>query len=382
MTETAVQKAASLRVLWVEDEPAHVDMGRAFLERAGFKVDVHVVATREDYSRTLRADVYDLVIADYQLAGWTGLEALDLLRKIDSHTPFILLTGTLPEEIATECIDKGITDYVLKSNLARLTVSVRLALVHRNTQRRLTRSREQLRNLAARLQSIREEERSRIAREVHDVLGQALTGIKMDARWILARLPEIQGPLVTRAQSMSELIDSTIHTVRRIASDLRPGILDNLGLVAAVEWQASEFQTRTGINCRVTNTLRDAAIGAESATAVFRIFQETLTNVARHAQATAVSVDLGEQEGRIVLQVADNGRGIDLAEVTQSKSVGLLGMRERAAILGGDLVISGAPGQGTSVVLSVPLEAPAPVLTPGPSSPALRTSPSPTPAPL
>jgi signal transduction histidine kinase len=379
MTET-VQKTAALRVLWVEDEPAHVDMGRAFLERAGFKVEVEVVATREDYFRRVRPDTYDLVIADYQLAGWTGLEALDLLRKIDGHTPFILLTGTLPEEIATECIDKGITDYVLKSNLARLTVSVRLALVHRNTQRRLTRSREQLRNLAARLQSIREEERSRMAREVHDVLGQALTGIKMDARWILARLPEAQGAVVSRAKSMSELIDSTIHTVRRIAADLRPGILDNLGLVAAVEWQASEFQTRTGINCRVNNTLRDAAIAAESATAVFRIFQETLTNVARHAQATAVSVDLGEQEGRIVLQVADNGRGIDLAEVTQSKSVGLLGMRERAAILGGDLVISGAPGQGTSVILSVPLEVP--TVPPSASSPVPRTSPAPMPAPL
>jgi signal transduction histidine kinase len=214
----------------------------------------------------------------------------------------------------------------------------------------------QLRQLAARLQSIREEERSRIAREVHDVLGQALTGIKMDTRWLLGRLPQSDAKLVARAKSMCELIDSTIQTVRRIATDLRPGILDNLGLVAAVEWQASEFQTRTGINCRVNTTLRDVSIGGDSATAVFRIFQETLTNVARHARATAVSVDLGEQEGRMVLQVADNGRGIDLGEVTQSISVGLLGMRERAAILGGDLVVSGAPGQGTTVVLSIPLE--------------------------
>jgi signal transduction histidine kinase len=217
-------------------------------------------------------------------------------------------------------------------------------------------SSEQLRSLAARLQSIREEERSRIAREVHDVLGQALTGIKMDATWIAAHLPDTHAKVAARAKSMSELIDSTIQTVRRIATDLRPGILDNLGLVAAVEWQAGEFQTRTGIDCRVHATLRDLTISIDSATAVFRIFQETLTNVARHAQATAVSVDLGEVQGRIVLQVADNGRGIDLGEVMQSKSVGLVGMRERAAILGGDLVISGAPGKGTTVVLSVPLE--------------------------
>jgi len=218
-------------------------------------------------------------------------------------------------------------------------------------------SSDQLRTLAARLQSIREEERGRIAREVHDVLGQALTGIKMDATWIAARLPDTHAKVAARARLMSELIDSTIQIVRRIASDLRPGILDNLGLAAAVEWQAGEFQTRTGINCRVNSTLRDLTISTDSATAVFRIFQETLTNVARHAQATAVSVDLGEQQGRIVLQVADNGRGMDLSEVMQSKSVGLVGMRERAASLGGDLVISGAPGQGTTVVLSMPLQA-------------------------
>jgi signal transduction histidine kinase len=353
---TTFIRLTALRVLWVEDEPAHVEMGVGFLQRGGFNVQVEVVATRDSFQQHVQAGGFDLVIADYQLPGWNGLEALELLRKTDVHTPFILLTGRLPEETALECVEKGITDYVLKDHLARLAISVRLALVNRNAQRRLSRSREQLRTLAARLQSIREEERSRIAREVHDVLGQALTGIKMDATWILAKLPDDQTKLVARAKSMSTLIDSMVQMVRRIATDLRPGILDNLGLVAAIEWQASEFQTRTGIACQVISNLRDASLASDSATAIFRIFQETLTNVARHAQATAITVSIGEQQDRVVLQVVDNGRGIDLAEVTQSKSVGLLGMRERAAILGGDLVISGAPGQGTTVVLSVPLK--------------------------
>jgi signal transduction histidine kinase len=356
MNTNAPQRLTTVRVLWVEDEAAHVEMGVSFLQRGGFDVQVQVVATREDYQQQLQVGTFDVVIGDYDLPGWTGLEAFELLRKNDSHTPFILLTGRLPEETALECIEKGITDYVLKDNLARLPISLRLGLVNRNAQRRLNRSREQLRTLAARLQSIREEERSRIAREVHDVLGQALTGIKMDATWILAKLPEGHTKLVARAKSMSSLIDSMVQMVRRIATDLRPGLLDNLGLVAAVEWQASEFQTRTGVACQVTSNLRDTSLAPESATTVFRIFQETLTNVARHAQATKVQVDLFEQQDRVILQVADNGRGIDLAEVTQSKSVGLLGMRERAAILGGDLVISGAPGQGTTVVLSVPLK--------------------------
>src|SRR6185503_16481555 len=129
-------------------------------------------------------------------------------------------------------------------------------------------SSDQLRTLAARLQSIREEERSRIAREVHDVLGQALTGIKMDATWIATHLPDTHAKVAARARLMSDLIDSTIQIVRRIATDLRPGILDNLGLAAAVEWQAGEFQTRTGINCRVTTTLGDLTIAIDSATAV------------------------------------------------------------------------------------------------------------------
>lgn len=351
---SASQKTSPLRVLWIEDEPAHVEIGLAFLRSSGFAVEADAVSTREEVVQRLASREYDIVLADYQLDGWTGLDALDLLRRKEPYTPFILLTGTLPDETAFACIDKGITDYVLKSNLARLTVSVRLALVTRNAQGRLARSREQLRRLAARLQSVREEERSRIAREVHDVLGQALTGIKMDAVWIASHLPDTHSKVVARARSMCDLIDSTVQTVRRIATDLRPGILDNLGLAAAVEWQAGEFQTRTGINCRVNTSLRDATIAPDSATAVFRIFQEALTNVARHAEATAVSVDLGEQSGRVVLQVADNGRGIDLGEIVQS--IGLLGMRERAAILGGDLAISGGPGQGTTVLLSVPVE--------------------------
>jgi len=351
---TAVQRPTSLRVLWAEQEAAHVEMASSVLQRAGFNLQAEVVAAREAFHEKLAAGVFDIVISAYNLPGWNALEALELLRKTDIHTPFILLTGSLPEETAVACVDQGITDYVLKDNLPRLPISVRLALLNRNAQRRLTRSREQLRSLAARLQSIREEERSKIAREVHDVLGQALTGIKMDVTWIMTRLPD-DTRLVARTKSMSALVDSTIQMVRRIATDLIPGLLDNLGLVAAVEWQTGEFQTRTGINCRLNTNLRDASIASESATAVFRIFQETLTNVARHAQATSVAVDLCEQDGRIVLQVADNGRGIDLAEVTQSKSVGLLGMRERATILGGDLAISGAPGQGTTVVLSLPL---------------------------
>src|SRR5688500_1221298 len=149
MSTTLTPRATTLRVLWVEDEPAHVDMGVSFLQRGGFNVQVETVATREAFQQHVNTGGFDVVIADYELPAWNGLEALDLLRKTDLHTPFILLTGRLPEETALECVEKGITDYVLKDHLARLAISVRLALVSRNAQRRLSRSREQLRGLAA-----------------------------------------------------------------------------------------------------------------------------------------------------------------------------------------------------------------------------------------
>jgi two-component system sensor kinase len=218
----------------------------------------------------------------------------------------------------------------------------------------LTRSRGQLRALAARLESIREEERTRIAREVHDVLGQALTSLKMDLSWISLKTSPGQDWLEDRTVMMSDLIDSTIQTVRKIAIELRPPVLDNLGLAAAIEWQASEFQSRTGMPCRCLSLSKDLTPDPLCATALFRIFQETLTNVARHAHATLVEVSLREEAGHLVLEVKDNGRGISAIELASAQSLGLLGMRERASILGGVVTIVGAPGEGTTVKAKIP----------------------------
>jgi signal transduction histidine kinase len=214
-------------------------------------------------------------------------------------------------------------------------------------------SRQQLRSLAARLQNIREEERTRISREVHDELGQALTGVKMDLAWLLSKMND--EALKQRARSGLELIDQTIQTVRKIASELRPAVLDNLGLVAAIEWQAHEFHLRTGILCACALELEQLELAADVSTTLFRIFQETLTNVMRHAQATRVEVSLRQQDQEVWLEVNDNGRGITVEQQAGSGSLGLLGMRERAEQLGGHFSIQGIPGQGTSVSLRVPL---------------------------
>ncbi len=234
-----------------------------------------------------------------------------------------------------------------------------VAMVEDVTERKqaaheLQRSFEQLRALAARLESVREEERKRVAREIHDGLGQALTAIKLDLASLTGDLSEDQGARAQKAASIMKLADETIQLVRRISTELRPGILDDLGLLAAVEWAAEEFETRTGTECRLKLPPDDIDIDPERATAVFRILQETLTNVARHAGASQVDVRLAEQNGDLCLEVHDNGKGIGEAQLASGGSLGILGMRERAVLLKGELTIRGDPGKGTTVSVRIP----------------------------
>jgi PAS domain S-box-containing protein len=224
----------------------------------------------------------------------------------------------------------------------------------KRAEEELQRSFRQLRELTARLQSVREEERARVAREIHDELGQALTAIKLDLASLIRALRADQKEELEKAESILRLVDQTILSVRRIATELRPGILDDLGLVAAIEWAAEEFEARTGTKCQLDLPEDDIVIDQERTTAIFRIFQETLTNVTRHAEATRVDVRLGREDGNIVLEVHDNGRGIAEEQLSSGRSLGILGMRERALLLGGELTITGSPGKGTTVRLRIP----------------------------
>lgn len=220
---------------------------------------------------------------------------------------------------------------------------------------------DQLRALAGRLQAVREEERTRIARAIHDELGQALTALKMDLAWLQTRLAKSRKeewvpPLLVRAKGMSQLLDDLVQKVRHIATELRPGVLDNLGLAAAIEWQAQDFQNRSGIRCRVATDLKDLDLERDRSTAAFRILQEALTNVARHASANEVRISLHQVVATVILEVADNGRGIADHEITHPCSLGILGMRERAALVGGELHVTRCPGQGTKVTVRIPCQ--------------------------
>ncbi|HEV2455744.1 MAG TPA: histidine kinase, partial [Verrucomicrobiae bacterium] len=317
--------------------------------------------TKAEYIRALERAPPDLILSDYSLPSFDGYSALAIAQAKCPDAPFIFVTGTLGEEVAIETLKQGATDYVLKHRLSRLVPSVQRALreaeerqERRRAEEQLRQSHQQLRALSVHLQHVREEERIHIAREVHDELGQALTGLKLQLAWLCGRLPKGLKPLHEKTKNMSAGIDETIQAVRRIATELRPGVLDNAGLVAALEWQAQQFEKQTGIQCRVKPAVRETLWDQDLNTAFFRIFQETLTNVIRHAQATKVEVRFAEMGGSLILMVKDNGRGISEAEIHNTRSIGLLGMRERAALMRGEVRLHGESGKGTTVTVRIP----------------------------
>lgn len=223
----------------------------------------------------------------------------------------------------------------------------------RQEENEILRSRQELRDLTARLQLVREEERTCIAREVHDELGQSLTALKFDLAWLKSRMTD--RALIDRVQSIMARIDGAMDTVRKIATDLRPSILDDLGLVAAVEWQAQEFERSTGITAELEVQTTYPELDDACATTAFRILQETLTNVARHAHATRVKIALQVSSKELMLEVRDNGRGISKSDLLSSTSLGLIGSRERALACGGKLVIRGIRDHGTIALLRIPI---------------------------
>ena len=238
------------------------------------------------------------------------------------------------------------------SRFVRITEDV---TERKRTAEELQYSFAQLRALAGELQSIREEERTRVAREIHDELGQALTAIKIDlSSFIFQHQHEAKAP-PAKANAILKLVDQTIQSVRRISTELRPGILDDLGLFAAIEWATEDFEDRTGAKCHLMLPPEELTIDQERATALFRIFQETLTNVARHANATQLDIQLIRETGYLSLEVRDNGIGLSADRLAANRSLGILGMRERALLLGGELTISGTPGKGTSVRARIPV---------------------------
>jgi signal transduction histidine kinase len=361
-------------ILMVDDKPANLLALEALLEPLGQNL-LRAQSGEEALRLVLKHDLA-VILLDVRMPGMDGFETARMIRLRDRsrYTPIIFLTGVSPEmESAFRGYEAGAVDYLVKPlvpEVLRSKVSVFVDLHRKNAaltgeirerqaaEAQLRESEVQLRALAARLVSIREEERARIAREIHDELGQVLTGLKMDVTWLAKQLAGTEEKFVEKAEAMCRLIDSTMHLIRRISTGLRPEILDEMGLVAAFEWQAGEFQKRMGMRCRLTLPQDQVVLDKEVSTAVFRIFQEILTNIARHAKASGVEVNLGISDDLLQLRVADDGIGITESQIRGRESLGLLGMRERAQLFGGEVVIQGNSGGGTAVSVSIPLEDP------------------------
>ncbi|HVQ62254.1 MAG TPA: response regulator [Burkholderiales bacterium] len=327
----------------------------------------------EDALRCVLKQDFAVILMDARMPGVDGFTAARTIRERERSrsTPIIFLTGAY-EDVSSmfRGYEAGAVDYMIKPivpEVLQFKISVFVDLYNKNleltreiaerrrVEEHLRTSEENLRALAAHLQSVREEEGVRIAREIHDELGQALTGLKMDLTWVAKKLPQDQKALVAKTGSMFDLIDGTIQSVRKIATRLRPEVLDELGLAPAIEWQAREFQKRSGIRCRLSLPADALVLDRERSTAAFRIFQELLTNTARHANATRIDVAMRVDSGALVLEVEDNGKGIDGAATFSPKSLGLMGMRERVLPFGGEIGITGVKDQGTKVKVSIPL---------------------------
>ena len=351
-----------LKLLLLEDDPADATLIKKMLERSGMQFDSLLASDEKEFIEALDNNNFDAVLADNALPQYSSMEALCIIKKKNPFTAFILVTGTVSEEFAVNIIRQGADDYILKTNLTRLPSAINTTVQNKKIQKEklqaekeMQEMNEQLRNLAAHLQNVREEEQTRISREIHDELGQMLTAIKMDVTSADRKMktsPENASATLTH---VLEMVDNTVKTIRRIASELRPSILEDLGLIEALEWQSMEFEKRNQIKCVFTSSDSSLTIHREIAIGLYRIFQEALTNIARHSAATRVDANLLIEPEQLVMTITDDGKGFDPETVKAKKSLGLVGMKERALMMKGKLFTETAPGKGTTIRIIVPL---------------------------
>jgi signal transduction histidine kinase len=354
----ALPRATPLRVLHVEDSEDDHALVLAQLHRSGVRVSVTRVDTLQAFELALSQN-WDAIVCDYNLPGFTGLDALALLRASGHLMPFLLVSGEIGEDVAVEAMRSGASDYLLKHNLVRLGPALERAIEANEARRarveadrEVALSRQRLSELAQHLQISVERERAAISREIHDDVGGSLTALKFDLAWIARRSED--PALRQRVQSALETVTHAIEASQRIMHNLRPAILDQ-GLVAALQWMTGRFKKRTGVTM-VFRTSHEALppLPAGVALTAYRTAQEALTNIDKHAQARRVSVDLLLAHGVLSLEVADDGRGMDKDALAKARSFGIRGLHERAATVGGWIDLSSGP-QGTTLLLSVPL---------------------------
>jgi signal transduction histidine kinase len=347
-----------LRLLHLEDSELDHQLTVMHLHRGGVEPQIARVDNEADFKRLLK-ERWDAVLSDYNLPGYSGLAALDLVREHDPLMPFILVSGEIGEDTAVAAMRNGAADYLLKSNLARLVPAL-LQAVDASENRRarqhadaeLARSRTRLSELAQHLQTSVEMERAAIAREIHDDVGGSLTAVRFDLAWIERHGGNPQ--VIERARQAMESVKHAIDASQRIMHNLRPAILEQ-GLVAALQWMTQRFDRRTSISTvfRTSHDQLQLPIGVPLV--AYRVAQEALTNISKHAGATRVEVDLTMAAGVLSLEISDDGRGLSNEDLAKARSFGIRGLHERAGTVGGWIDLSSSP-TGTTLILSIPLD--------------------------
>lgn len=351
----------ALRLVHLEDNPVDHGLVVRALRRAELEAEVQLVDTLEGFREALTGPArVDAVLADYHLAGFSGLEAWTWMRAQGLDLPFILVSGAIGEATVADAMVRGVSDYVDKQHLGRLPHVLQRALELHATRRReaeaaraLAQSRQRLLELTEHLQTSIDRERADIAREIHDDIGGALAAVKLDLAWLQRRLADAEA--LAHVASALAMTEQALGASQRIMRNLRPAVLDQ-GLMAALQWLTRTFAERTGLEVTLHGALRTAtALPARVEMAAYRTVQEALTNVLKHAQARRVRVEVSDLEDHLTIEVADDGRGAAPEELRKDRSFGLLGLRERAQSVGGWLDVVTAPGQGMTLILSIPL---------------------------
>jgi len=354
-----------LRALIVEDSREDFELILAHLARAGWAVEAERVDNRPAMRLALAARLWDVVIADHSLPQFSGTEALQLAKDIGVAAPFILVSGSIGEDAAVAALHAGADDCINKESLSRLAHAVErsLAAAESRRERRLAEealrdSLEQLRALSAHLDKAIEAERAGFARELHDQVGGTLTALRSELDGLRKRVDN-DPALAKRVRGMDELIETAMTASISMSRALRPSMLDH-GVFPAIEWQAREFEERTGTLCRVSCNDEEAALDIEQSTALYRVFQEALTNVTKHARAARVDAELFINATTVTLEVRDDGAGLADGALNKHASFGIRGMMERVRGLGGWLDISGRSGEGATLMISIPRRKPKP----------------------
>ncbi|MCZ2103934.1 MAG: histidine kinase [Comamonadaceae bacterium] len=348
-----------VRVLHLEDSAIDHELARLALRAAPLPCTLQQVDTLEEMVGHLQSAHYDVVLADYRLRGFTAIDAWERARQLPEHPPFVLLSGAIGEAAAVDAMRLGFADYLLKDDIARLPRVIQRAIEMAEARRareqaiaELAASEQRLADLAEHLQTMIEEERAAIAREIHDEVGGAITAARIDLAWIGRHSTDTA--LASHVASAGDLLHQALGASQRIMMNLRPPVLDQ-GLVAAVQWLLQSFERRTQVATRLRVARETVALVPTLQLVAYRTAQEALTNIQKHALARNVRVELSDHEGVLTLEVSDDGVGIAPEALAKRTSFGLRGLRERARRAGGWLDVSSQVGRGTSVILSLPV---------------------------